>query len=566
MFEVIHWDKYDLIQQEHVIKAKDIADFLSYLQFTESIEHGYINSQLTKRGIMHTPGYTRSADAVVDVIDFLHTWLTQKWGHDTDRIYTTEFTRALQKQIDHMQVLSFGPATKSVVVDFSHKVMETIIQDGNSIERTFVQRQWKIDAVLQNEALTHEEKKNHLQEVLELWLTKAPVYVGALLGKLRSYIPEIDIQGLPSFRKLALAATVAWTLLYTTQSTHKTTLQEVAALDGHTWKEIWNHKAEFRSLMETPTHPSSKKHTSKHTPKAHEVRKDKTIVMPHEEQKTAIKSGEDRPLVEFMPLPKKQLNEVFSSTPKNMKKTVLWWYILYRDPVSWVFYWQVKTGETLDDLRSALVKDERFGYLEGGSYKPRNGGNVLSRNIDPDNLKIGQFVPIPLDHTETTLTDTELRNSAIEAIKTITLHQRYGEFMQHLTEELGAEHLAKVMCAVAKKESTQWSTSMYRYEPGHGRFSYGIYHVLDSWPGRTALQQLGFSSGQVMADPAKAGQWFRAYCYEKLTDMQYSTTYKSYISHPEKLFKKRNLAKLWTLYNGSEDYGKDLKKVYYDLD
>lgn len=80
-----------------------------------------------------------------------------------------------------MQVLSFGPATKSVVVDFSHNVMETIIQDGNSIERTFVQRQWKIDAVLQNEALTHEEKKSHLQEVLEQWLTKAPFYVGALL-------------------------------------------------------------------------------------------------------------------------------------------------------------------------------------------------------------------------------------------------------------------------------------------------------------------------------------------------------------------------------------------------
>lgn len=555
--------KYDLIQAEHVIKARDIADLLEYLQFADTIHSNIINTQLQKWGIMHTPGYAWSVEATIQLITFLHGRLTSKGGHDTDRIYTIEFSRALQKEIDQLQATVLWPAAQSVVVDFSHNVMETIVHDGNTIERTFVQRQWKIDAVLQDQATTPEEKKGRLQEVLEQWLTNAPAYIDTLLGKLRSYLPPIAIEGFPTLRKLTLAAAVAGTLLYTTK---QVSLQEVASLSPNAWTEEPATKEALRTTVEMTAHKAPKKYTKAHTANAiAEIKKDKTEVTTHEQKKAAIKQWEERPLAEFTPLPQKQIKEVFSSTPSHMKKISVWGYMIFRDPVSGVYYRKIQSWETLGELRSALALDERFTYLEHRNYKPRSDGNVLSRNIDADNLPAGKLVPIPLDRDETQLTDTELRESAQEALQTLTKHERYGEFIQHLIAELGEEHLAKVMSAVAKKESGQWSTSMYRYEPGHGKFSYGIYHVLDSGPGMTALSQLHFSSWQVMADPVKAGERFRAYCYEKFTDMRNSETYADYIAHPEKLFKKRNLAKFWRIYNGSADYGKELKEIFNTL-
>lgn len=565
MHEATYGGTYDLIQQDQAIPQRAVVDFLHYLQFTDRVESRTINNQLQTRGIMHTPGYTWWADAVLELIHFLHARLTQKAGHDTSLIYTTEFITALQQQVDHIQVLSFWPAAQSVVVHFTDNVMETIVQDGNSIERTFVQRQWKIDAVLQNEALSPEEKKWRLQEVLETWLTNTPIYINALLGKLRSYIPELDVQSLPSPRKLFLAAAVAGSLLYTTQ-TNKISLQEVAALDEKAWKEAASHPDELRSLVATAKQKSaSKKETLSSKKPISDVKKDKTEVTTHEQRKTVIKHWEERPLAEFTPLPQKQIKEVFSSAPKNMKRLDVSGYTLYRDPVSGVYYRQVQSGQTIGELRSVLAQDERFSYLEGSTYKPHSSGNVHSRNIQADKLQVGQLVPIPLDREATALTYEELMTSTIQALTQIQNHKRYGAFVQSLIEKVGEKQLSKVMCAVAKKESSQWSTSMYRYEPGHGRFSYGIYHVLDSWPGRTALQQLGFSSGQVMADPIKAWERFRAYCYEKFADMQYTKEYKRYIAHPEKLFTKRGLEKFGKLYNGGADYGKDLKQVYNEL-
>ncbi len=565
MHEATYGGTYDLIQQDQAIPQRAVVDFLHYLQFTDRVESRTINNQLQTRGIMHTPGYTWWADAILELIHFLHARLTQKAGHDTSLIYTAEFSHALQQQVDHIQVLSFWPAAQSVVVDFTHNVMETIIQDGNSIERTFVQRQWKIDAVLQNEVLTTEEKKWRMQEVLESWLTHAPVYINALLGKLRTYVPEFDTQVLPSPRKLFLAAAVAGSLLYTTQ-TDKINLQEVAALDEKAWKNVADHPDEYRSLVETAKQKStSQKGTISSKKPISEVKKDKTEVTIHEQKKSVIKQWEDRPLAEFTPLPQKQIKGVFSSTPKNMKKLDLSGYSLYRDPVSGVYYRQVQSGQTMGELRNILTNDNRFSYLVERNYTPRNNGNVHSRNIDPDNLKVWQLVPVPLDLEDTKLTDQELMSSTTQALAHMQKNKRYGAFVQNLIENVGEKQLSKVMCAVAKKESSQWSTSMYRYEPGHGRFSYGIYHVLDSWPGRTALQQLGYSSGQVMADPIKAWERFRAYCYEKFTDMQYTKEYKRYIAHPEKLFTKRGLEKFGKLYNGGADYGKDLKQVFTEL-
>ena len=565
MHEATYGGTYDLIQQDQAIPQRAVVDFLHYLQFTDRVESRTINSQLQTRGIMHTPGYTWWADAVLELIHFLHARLTQKAGHDTSLIYTTEFITALQQQVDHIQVLAFWPAAQSVVVDFTHNVMETIVQDGNSIERTFVQRQWKIDAVLQNEALSPEEKKWRLQEVLETWLTNAPIYINALLGKLRSYIPELDVQSLPSPRKLFLAAAVAGSLLYTTQ-TNKISLQEVAALDEKAWKEAASHPDELRSLVATAKQKSaSQKETLSSKKPISDVKKDKTEVTAHEQKKTVIKHWEERPLAEFTPLPQQQIKEVFSSAPKNMKRLDVSGYTLYRDPVSGVFYRQVQSGQTIGELRSVLAQDERFSYLEGSTYKPHSSGNVHSRNIQADKLQVGQLVPIPLDREATALTYEELMSSTTQALTQIQNHKRYGAFVQSLIEKVGEKQLSKVMCAVAKKESSQWSTSMYRYEPGHGRFSYGIYHVLDSWPGRTALQQLGFSSGQVMTDPIKAWERFRAYCYEKFADMQYTKDYKRYVTHPEKLFTKRGLEKFGKLYNGGADYGEDLKQVYNEL-
>jgi hypothetical protein len=569
MHEATLGGKYDLIQQEQVIKARDIADLLEYLQFADTINSNIVNTQLHKRGIFHTPGYTRSGEATLQLITFLHAWLTRKGGHDTDRVYTVEFSRALQRQIDQLQATVLWSAAQSVVVDFSHNVMETIRQDGNTIEWTFVQWQWKIDAVLQDETLPPPQKQSRLQEVAEQWLTQTPMYIDTLWWKLRSYLPQLDIHNFPALKKITLVATIVGTLLYTTKHV---TLQEVASLSPHARTEEPTTKEALRSTIATATstHTSSQPsvHKQAHKPAWNTIAtptRDKTTVVPHEQQQSVIKIGEERPMTEFSPLPTKQIKEVFSSTPTHMKKINVWGYMIYRDPVSGVYYRKIQSGETLGELRSALAQDERFAYLEHRNYKPRSDGNVLSRNIDADNLPVGKLIPIPLDREETQLSDSELRSSAQEALQTMVKHQRYGAFMQHLTDELGEEHLIKVMCAVAKKESDQWATSMYRYEPGHGKFSYGIYHVLDSGPGMTALSQLHFSSWQVMANPAKAGQWFRAYCYEKLTEMRHSKTYADYIAHPEKLFKKRSLAKFWKIYNGSADYGKELKKIFNTL-
>lgn len=130
-------------------------------------------------------------------------------------------------------------------------------------------------------------------------------------------------------------------------------------------------------------------------------------------------------------------------------------YTIYRDPVSGVYYRKVESGQTLGELRTILAKDERFSYLESTTYTPRKDGNVHSRNIQASKLQLGQLVPIPLDREDTQLTDQELMSSATQALAQIQKHTRYGTFIQNLLEQVGEKQLSKVMCAVAKKESSQ---------------------------------------------------------------------------------------------------------------
>jgi hypothetical protein len=63
------------------------------------------------------------------------------------------------------------------------------------------------------------------------------------------------------------------------------------------------------------------------------------------------------------------------------------------------------------------------------------------------------LVPVPLDRTETIITQKTFISASMEAVDVIKSHPKYGDFVTTLENKLSRNHLLKMMVVFADKES-----------------------------------------------------------------------------------------------------------------
>lgn len=63
------------------------------------------------------------------------------------------------------------------------------------------------------------------------------------------------------------------------------------------------------------------------------------------------------------------------------------------------------------------------------------------------------LVPVPLDRSETIISQKTFINASMEAVDGIKSHSKYGDFVTTLDDKLGRNHLMKIMLVFADKES-----------------------------------------------------------------------------------------------------------------
>lgn len=273
----------------------------------------------------------------------------------------------------------------------------------------------------------------------------------------------------------------------------------------------------------------------------------------------------------FIPqsLPTKKVGELKSTSINHrdviMKKEVIGDFEIYKDPFSTVYFRKVKSGQTLGEVHRALQNDSRFAYLKNDSYDPSKSWNVFGWNIKSGVLQPWMLVPVPLDRAETIVSQKELIQASMDAVDAIKSHPKYGEFVTTLENDLGRNHLMKLMLVFADKESDMGNTQLHRFEPHHDAYSYSLFHILDEWPGHDALEWLWLTEADVMSDPTKAGQRFRAFWFEKFHDLKNNKNFGKYYDNPSKFFAKKNLKTCGKLYNGSASYGTALKTKWKTL-
>ena len=89
------------------------------------------------------------------------------------------------------------------------------------------------------------------------------------------------------------------------------------------------------------------------------------------------------------------------------------------------------------------------------------------------------LVPVPLDRAETIVSQKELIQASMDAVDVIKSHPKYGDFVTTLENDLGRNHLMKLMLVFADKESDMGNTQLHRFEPHHDAYSYSLFHILD---------------------------------------------------------------------------------------
>ncbi len=63
------------------------------------------------------------------------------------------------------------------------------------------------------------------------------------------------------------------------------------------------------------------------------------------------------------------------------------------------------------------------------------------------------LVPVPLDRTETIISQKAFISASMEAVDAIKSHAKYGDFVTTLENKLSRNHLMKIMLVFADKES-----------------------------------------------------------------------------------------------------------------
>lgn len=234
-----------------------------------------------------------------------------------------------------------------------------------------------------------------------------------------------------------------------------------------------------------------------------------------------------------------------------------------------MYFYKVKKGETLSEIRLKLAEDPRFAYLKDSTYELNDSvRNLKSFNIGAKDLKAGLYIPIPVkkEMREFSLHDFYLQS--LQAVDEMKNHRIYGDSIKTLLKSISREELAKNMVAFARSESTTTQSEsnspigeveLHRREPHIWAFSFSHYHILmgKGQPGLKARIKLRISEGETY-DPKNWWKLFLAYWLEKIATLKKEN--QKPLSYYLKIENWEKAKIVGRIYNGSEDYGDKLWK------
>lgn len=233
-----------------------------------------------------------------------------------------------------------------------------------------------------------------------------------------------------------------------------------------------------------------------------------------------------------------------------------------------MYFYKVKSGETLSEIKQKLTQDPRFNYLKDPIYDLNDSvRNLHSFNIGAKDLRPGLFIPIPVKKEVREVSLEKFYQSSLQAIDEMKTHPSYGKEIQKLLKSTSKESLARTMAAFARSESTNIQSEqstpigeveLHRREPHIWAFSFSHYHILmgKGQPGFKARIQLWITEGESY-DPKNWGKMFLAYWIEKIASLKEEN--QKPLDYYLKIEDWEKAKTVGRIYNGSESYGEKLR-------
>ncbi|MCX6824080.1 MAG: hypothetical protein NT085_03050 [candidate division SR1 bacterium] len=228
-----------------------------------------------------------------------------------------------------------------------------------------------------------------------------------------------------------------------------------------------------------------------------------------------------------------------------------------------------KVGD-FEKMRNKLMQTPDFSYLKDSEYDRSQPGNkTKSFNVPKENVIIGMYIPIPLDHKVREISPQDFANYCHDALKEMKSDSSvYSKDIKKLLTRTSEKEIIIDMLAFARSETASEYTNfvqplgdveLHRREPAFKAFSFTYFHILmeknsdgkTAGPGLEARIKLGLTEGQCY-HPKNAAKLFLAYWIEKTH------------GHLDNIFPltKNNIKNVGTKYNGSSTYVDKLQPNY----
>lgn len=215
-----------------------------------------------------------------------------------------------------------------------------------------------------------------------------------------------------------------------------------------------------------------------------------------------------------------------------------------------------------EKIRNKLSRIPEFSYLKDSEYDRSKAGNkTKSFNIPKESVKLGMYIPIPLDHTVREISPQDFANYCHDALQEMKeKHAPYSKDINNLLVHTSEKDIISAMLAFARSETADEYTNfikplgdveLHRREPAFKVFSLTYFHILmeknadgkTPWPGLKARLNLWLTEWQCY-HPKNAAKLFLAYRIEK-THGYLDTVFP---------LTQNNITDVWTRYNWSSTY------------
>ncbi|MEI6117904.1 MAG: hypothetical protein WCP92_01260 [bacterium] len=147
-----------------------------------------------------------------------------------------------------------------------------------------------------------------------------------------------------------------------------------------------------------------------------------------------------------------------------------------------------KVGD-FEKMRNKLMQTSDFSYLKDSEYdRSQSGNKTKSFNMPKENVKVGMYIPIPLDHKVREISPQDFANYCHDALKEMqTDSSIYHKDIKKLLTHTSEKDIIIAMLAFARSETASEYTNfvqplgdveLHRREPAFKAFSFTYFHIL----------------------------------------------------------------------------------------